>query len=549
MKISFLIMLAFFLNLKLSAATAIDLGFRYKDGRCLDKDGNEGVNPAYFGQCGDLSGVRLGNFSLDGIDISGSKWKASDLSSVSFKNARIVGVDFSSARISGVDFTDSVIENVDFTDAVFKNITLFDAQLHQLVFKRSNLSGNQLTYAEFKNSIFEDVDFSNTDLADAKFSSSKLIGVNFTRANLEGIVFKESTLEKINFSSTKLMGAEFSSMDLSGYDFSNSNLQSAQFLNSNLTGAQFVQADLSSSALVGSFGENIDFSGAKFLDSDLTKAVYKKSLFRRSNLTRANLANASLLESDIRNAIFENTEFSSLSLTGSKANKRTIVPVSSEQLIQMGVTVDSNPSVLILWDVQNDSLEIFKKSLEAAGIEVTLSESVEYNFLGFKEGAEFDAVIFLDGMTYGQGMQVSGQRALVDYVKNGGAFLHTEWLAYEIEQGTMSEMKDLSVLKRVSAINGPVEYIPVADQAGHPIFTDFDGPKTISNCTHNSGPAQSFATEPARTLAVDKDGLAMIAERNFGKGRVIGFASAGNFDNECLKDKNLQTYFINALMY
>ena len=49
-----------------------DLGFRYQDGKCVNEAGEEGRNPGYKGECGNLQGEDLQGLPLDGIDFSGA---------------------------------------------------------------------------------------------------------------------------------------------------------------------------------------------------------------------------------------------------------------------------------------------------------------------------------------------------------------------------------------------------------------------------------------------------------------------------------------------
>ena len=49
-----------------------DLGFRYRDGKCVNEAGEEGMNPEYPGECGDLKGANLAELPLDGVDFSGA---------------------------------------------------------------------------------------------------------------------------------------------------------------------------------------------------------------------------------------------------------------------------------------------------------------------------------------------------------------------------------------------------------------------------------------------------------------------------------------------
>ncbi len=45
-------------------------GFRYVDGKCQNDAGEEGMNPGYKGECGDLQGEDLQELPLNGIDFA-----------------------------------------------------------------------------------------------------------------------------------------------------------------------------------------------------------------------------------------------------------------------------------------------------------------------------------------------------------------------------------------------------------------------------------------------------------------------------------------------
>ncbi len=77
-----------------------DQGFRFEDGKCLNSQSREGLNPAYFGQCGDLRQIRLGYLSVGSIDFRGSR----------FDNSTFIDVDFAGSDLSDTTFASAIIQ-------------------------------------------------------------------------------------------------------------------------------------------------------------------------------------------------------------------------------------------------------------------------------------------------------------------------------------------------------------------------------------------------------------------------------------------------------
>src|SRR4051812_12057710 len=92
-------------------AKAEDLGFRYVNGKCVNSSNQEGLNPSYFGQCGDLRGTAIARLSFDNIDMSGTQFSSADLQKSTFKKAILVGVNFDETNLSGVELLGAKIEN------------------------------------------------------------------------------------------------------------------------------------------------------------------------------------------------------------------------------------------------------------------------------------------------------------------------------------------------------------------------------------------------------------------------------------------------------
>src|SRR5689334_9670282 len=94
-----------------AGAQANDLGFRYRNGRCLNGANAEGLNPSFIGQCSDLRNAVLGRLDFTQVDFSGSKFTNADLQQSKFDGANLTGVDFEAANLSGVSFGASTLKN------------------------------------------------------------------------------------------------------------------------------------------------------------------------------------------------------------------------------------------------------------------------------------------------------------------------------------------------------------------------------------------------------------------------------------------------------
>jgi len=141
------------------------------------------------------------------------------------------------------------------------------AAVEALIRARANLSGANLSRADFSRANLSranlsGADFSRANLYGANLSGADFSGANLSRANLSGADFSRANLSGADFSRANLSGANLYGADLSGADFSGANLSRA-----NLSGADFSRANL--------YGANL--SGADFYDlsclSELSDAI------------------------------------------------------------------------------------------------------------------------------------------------------------------------------------------------------------------------------------------------------------------------------------
>ncbi len=211
-------------------------------------------------------------------------------------------------------------------------------------------------------------------------------------------------------------------------------------------------------------------------------------------------------------------------------------------------------NVLIIWDdvVTNPNTQSLKTALQNAGMTVTMSATDEISYDGTNPPlAGFDAVIHLNGTTYGTEMLAAGQNAIVSFVQDsGGIFLGSEWNAYEITLGRMLAMQDLILFDRITAGVAPSSYIEVPAQASHPILANVPATFPITYDNTNDDSLHFFPINPSTTLMKDDLGRDVIAVRYFGSGRVVGFYHTGNYlGDSILSNTNIQQLYIDAILW
>ena len=213
-------------------------------------------------------------------------------------------------------------------------------------------------------------------------------------------------------------------------------------------------------------------------------------------------------------------------------------------------------TTLLIWDELNPNTLSLRDALEAAGIQVQLSATSETGYDGTNPGLDgFDAVIHLNGTTYSSEMPTAGQDALLQFVQDGGGFLQAEWNAYEISQGRMTRMRDLTLFDRVEAYqSGDNTWVVVPEHTGHPVVANIPASFTFRTDFH-FGPAHVFASDPVTVLMRDPQGHDAVAVREFGLGRIVGFQHVGNYDfgppppYNTLADPNIQQLYIDGVAW
>ena len=487
-------------------ASAADLGFRYKDGRCLNNAGQTGLNPSYFGQCADLRRVVIARLDFTGVDFSGSNFSASDLQETSFRKANLTGCNFSDSNLAGTDMT--------------------QAQLIGVTFKGANLKR---------------VSFSEAMIANADFS-----GVDLQKATLSYLDAKRS-----NFRGANLTDAQLDFADLSGSDFTSAklvraNLGKANLRSSILNEAAMLEANLSGAFLDAGTATKTDFSGAKLNQASLVKASATGAIFKRASLANANLNGA-----DLQDTTFVIANLSGATLDGAKLeravfNKKTVLPFDVETAKRLGMSLRNLTTVLVLWDRDDAYLNDFLNAL-SDDLEFVKSKKVEGEFDGSELNSGIDVVLhFNAAIDVPHPMAEAGQKVILDFVKGGGRFVYSSFNDYQLDNNQLQTMSEL-ILCTHRYSSGPIRYklTPVgsADPLTFGLEQIFDITGSVS-----IGAVRTFSASSVNISIATSDGLPLVVWRQVEKGMSIGVKFACTYSAEkCLNDKNVRQIYRNAL--
>ncbi|RKS89679.1 HYR domain-containing protein, partial [Flavobacterium limicola] len=210
-------------------------------------------------------------------------------------------------------------------------------------------------------------------------------------------------------------------------------------------------------------------------------------------------------------------------------------------------------NVLLIWDEINSNTTSLQNALIAAGNTVTLSATSETEYNGTNPALTgFNAVVHLNGTTFGTAMPIGGQNAILDFVLNQGkTYVTDEWSAFEADDaGTMTAMKEIIVLQRNSGFTEPTTYSQVSSQASHPILAGVPTSFNLPVAGGNIGFARVYSSNQPIVLMTSSQGDAVAVREFSNGGKAIGFQNAGNFNGSTvLSDVNIQKLYSNAVSY
>ena len=461
-----------------TVASAKDLGFRYRDGACVNDKGEKGLNPRFFGQCGDLQRLVLARFSLDEMDLSGSVFSGSDLQETSFERADLTGTNFSNSVLSGVSFAGANIIGTSFRGSRLKNIRINDAKLENIDFAEADLTGNQFSYVSFVN-------------------------CRFMKANLEAV-----KLEAVEFLNNDLSEANMASIMAVSTTFRGGTLQKANLTAANLSQAKVMSVNLKAAKLKAATIRGADLSSSSLLEADL----------RRIKGEGCNLSGSDLRGADIRSAVLADANADQTRWEGALYSKDTQLPFKNPE--KMGLIFKAAAKVFILWDTMDENVTKARETLVAEDFEVTVPDKSWYQYSGASL-QDYSLVLHLVGDDYEESMPMAGQKALVDYVKAGGTVVETEYISYAPDYNP--GLTDLALFKSsYSYQDDRAEF--VAERKADPLLqgvSAFDFTEDFCD-----GGLREFNSNPSMALMETADGIPIVAVRPLGKGRVVGLAFA-----------------------
>src|SRR5215218_124933 len=232
----------------------------------------------------------------------------------------------------------------------------------------------------------------------------------------------------------------------------------------------------------------------------------------------------------------------------------------SAQLVSLGVAEGSSSRVLLLSDADGNSTTTLANSIAAAGFLVTVRPAPEYTWDGTNPSLDgFDLVIHLNGNTVGEGFLLSSdaQAALVNFVRNGGGFIGSQWSGYEASIG-----QDVMQPLVLTGFEGPIDencfncsmtYTQVLEHQSHPVLAGIPSSFNFMADGHASGAQLVFTSEPSTLLMTVTSGAPGVLVRSLGDGRVVNFSFAPNYglggQGQTLINPYILQLYVNAVRW
>jgi uncharacterized protein YjbI with pentapeptide repeats len=488
-----------------------DLGFRYVNGKCVNSEGQSGLNPGFLGQCSDLRGVILSKFDLSGLDLSGSQMTNSDFQKSSFKSSNLTSVNFDSSNLNGVSFDSAKISAASFVRATLKNVTFGDADIKSSNFTEADFRSSDLSFVQIEKSDFINANFVGVPLNDALFTNCNFSRANLTESNLISSNFTGSTFNKAIIQKTKIYKTNFNLANI----------------------------------------DEVDLSGNQITVSNFRKASLQKTKMRAVLATDSDFSEANMMGADITSADFSKAILGSTQLKDVRFGKRTKLPFTQEEALALGMIFKKSASIFILPDAKRVALDVFVRALTDMGSDVVVSAGLEYEFIGSESLANYDAVIHMNTNTYSNDIPATGQEALVNFVKAGGTFVYGEWNSYEFYYGGMQAMGDLMLFSMSDTHTGvDFDISPTSAALNTGIVDSLQFPLKLSKIRgYTTGNIRTFSENPVSILFNDSNNFPLIATRKVGQGKSVAFRFNCDSDSavaSCLGQPNYQKLMYNA---
>jgi uncharacterized protein YjbI with pentapeptide repeats len=82
-----------------------------EQGRCMNFQGDSGLNQGVLGPCSDFRNIELDGANLSSINLSGSDFSNSTLNNVTFANSNLTATKFDGSVLESVDITRAILTN------------------------------------------------------------------------------------------------------------------------------------------------------------------------------------------------------------------------------------------------------------------------------------------------------------------------------------------------------------------------------------------------------------------------------------------------------
>lgn len=140
-----------------------------------------------------LSDGRVFQLFLNANQVAGARINGSNLTGADLTGAVLTGAGDARADLKGSNFNSAILNGINLDGADLSGVQMNHAQASQASWIRANLSGAQLKGANLSMGNFEQADFSGADLSNSNMSRSNLSGSNFMGSNLSGSNFSGAT--------------------------------------------------------------------------------------------------------------------------------------------------------------------------------------------------------------------------------------------------------------------------------------------------------------------------------------------------------------------
>ncbi len=223
---------------------------------------NSDLNYFYFKCCNfnntNFSQANLSYSYLHQSEFKQTKFIEANLEGANFKYSQLIEVDFKKVNLRGVSFESASLKKIKFENINFEN--------ESGIYDKKCLSQIQsVQYANFQDSILEEVVFENCNLKNAYFVYlDRVTFNNCTLTNtkfdtMKNILFKDSNLDNSNFMMCNLSGVTFKKVSLKGADFRWCDLKGVDFAGLDVRGANFTRSTFDNNSL-----QRANTQGAKF---------------------------------------------------------------------------------------------------------------------------------------------------------------------------------------------------------------------------------------------------------------------------------------------